>query len=72
MRQRFSFCTAKLLGYDAPIRGIVESITGGISASNAASSTQGLPNVDPIFTGFVSRSEFRCASGSIKCRQAYR
>ena len=41
---------AKLLGYDAPIKGTVESITGGISASNAASSTQGLPNVDPIFT----------------------
>lgn len=41
---------AKLLGYDTPIKGTVESITGGISASNAASSTQGLPNVDPIFT----------------------
>jgi multidrug resistance efflux pump len=41
---------ATLLGYDARIKGTVESITGGISASNAASSTQGLPNVDPIFT----------------------
>lgn len=41
---------AKLLGYEIPIEGTVESITGGISASNAASSTQGLPNVDPIFT----------------------
>jgi RND family efflux transporter MFP subunit len=41
---------AKLLGYDAPIKGTVESITGGISASNAARATQGLPNVDPIFT----------------------
>jgi multidrug resistance efflux pump len=41
---------AKLLGYDTPIKGTVESITGGISASNAANSTQGLPNVDPIFT----------------------
>jgi multidrug resistance efflux pump len=41
---------AKLLGYDTPVNGTVESITGGISASNAASSTQGLPNVDPIFT----------------------
>ena len=30
--------------------GRIESITGGISAANAASSTQGLPNVDPIFT----------------------
>jgi multidrug resistance efflux pump len=41
---------AMLLGYEAPIRGWIESITGGISAANAASSTQGLPNVDPIFT----------------------
>lgn len=41
---------ATLLGYDAPITGRIESITGGISAANAASSTQGLPNVDPIFT----------------------
>jgi multidrug resistance efflux pump len=41
---------AMLLGYEAPIRGRIESITGGISAANAASSTQGLPNVDPIFT----------------------
>jgi multidrug resistance efflux pump len=42
--------TAKLLGFDAPIEGRVESITGGISDANAANSTQGLPNVDPIFT----------------------
>jgi multidrug resistance efflux pump len=41
---------AALLGFEAPINGKVESITGGISAANAASSTQGLPNVDPIFT----------------------
>ena len=41
---------AKLIGYEIPIKGTVDSITGGISASNAASSTQGLPNVDPIFT----------------------
>jgi len=41
---------ATLLGFQAPINGRVESITGGISAANAASSTQGLPNVDPIFT----------------------
>ena len=41
---------ATLLGYESPIRGKVESITGGISAANATSSTQGLPNVDPIFT----------------------
>jgi multidrug resistance efflux pump len=41
---------ATLLGFQAPISGRIESITGGISAANAASSTQGLPNVDPIFT----------------------
>src|SRR5438874_6803188 len=41
---------ATLLGYQAPVKGRIESITGGISAANAASSTQGLPNVDPIFT----------------------
>ena len=41
---------AMLLGFQAPIEGRIESITGGISAANAASSTQGLPNVDPIFT----------------------
>jgi multidrug resistance efflux pump len=41
---------ATLLGYESPIRGEVESITGGISASNATSSTQGLPSVNPIFT----------------------
>jgi multidrug resistance efflux pump len=41
---------ATLLGFETPITGRIESITGGISAANAASSTQGLPNVDPIFT----------------------
>jgi hypothetical protein len=38
---------ATLLSYAVPIKGRIESITGGISAE---SSTQGLPNVDPIFT----------------------
>lgn len=41
---------AALLGFQSPINGKIESITAGISAANAASSTQGLPNVDPIFT----------------------
>src|SRR6266567_1465114 len=41
---------ATLLGYEVSIGGRIESITGGISAAHAASSTQGLPNVDPIFT----------------------
>src|ERR1700704_4542663 len=41
---------ATLLGFQDPIKGWIESITSGISAANAASSTQGLPNVDPIFT----------------------
>ncbi len=42
--------TAALMGYAAPIRGRVESITRGISTSNAAASTQGLPSVDPVYT----------------------
>lgn len=41
---------ATLLGYEVPIKGRIESITGGISAANATNGTQGLPNVDPIFT----------------------
>ena len=39
-----------LMGYDAPLRGTVESITLGIATANAAPSTQGLPNVDPVYT----------------------
>ncbi len=41
---------AKLMGYSQPIVGHVETITRGISVSNAAAGTQGLPNVDPVFT----------------------
>jgi RND family efflux transporter MFP subunit len=41
---------AKLMGYRDPIIGRVESVTRGISVSNAAPSTQGLPNVDPVYT----------------------
>src|ERR1700752_5107445 len=41
---------ATLLGFETPIKGTIKSITGGISAANAAISTQGLPNVAPIFT----------------------
>ncbi|CAO4185414.1 HlyD family secretion protein [Methylorubrum aminovorans] len=39
-----------LMGYGAPLRGTVESLTLGISTANAATSTQGLPNVDPVYT----------------------
>lgn len=42
--------TAALMGYAAPIRGRVDSITRGISTPNAAASTQGLPSVDPVYT----------------------
>ncbi|AWN53415.1 efflux transporter periplasmic adaptor subunit [Methylobacterium sp. 17Sr1-1] len=42
--------TAALMGYSAPIRGRVDSITRGISTPNAAASTQGLPSVDPVYT----------------------
>jgi hypothetical protein len=41
---------AQLMGYRDPIVGRIQSVTRGISVSNAAPSTQGLPNVDPIYT----------------------
>ncbi|QPF88322.1 HlyD family secretion protein [Bradyrhizobium genosp. L] len=41
---------AKLMGYAQPIIGHVSTVTRGISASNAASGAQGLPNVDPVYT----------------------
>jgi RND family efflux transporter MFP subunit len=41
---------AQLMGYRDPIMGRVQSVTRGISVSNAAPSTQGLPNVDPVYT----------------------
>jgi hypothetical protein len=45
---------AALMGYRDPIIGRVETVTRGISVSNAASGTQGLPNVDPIHLGTAS------------------
>ena len=41
---------AKLMGFTRPIDGVVETITRGISTEDAASSTQGLPNVNPVYT----------------------
>ena len=41
---------AALMGYRDPILGRVETVTRGISVSNAAPSTQGLPSVDPVYT----------------------
>jgi RND family efflux transporter MFP subunit len=41
---------AQLMGYRDPIVGRVQTVTRGISVSNAAPSTQGLPNVDPVYT----------------------
>jgi RND family efflux transporter MFP subunit len=41
---------AQLMGYRDPIIGRVQSVTHGISVSNAAPSTQGLPNVNPVYT----------------------
>ena len=41
---------AKLMGYPAPITGHIATVTRGVSVSNAAASTQGLPNVDPVYT----------------------
>jgi multidrug resistance efflux pump len=40
----------QLMGYRDPIVGRVESVTRGISVANAAPSTQGLPNVNPVYT----------------------
>ena len=41
---------AKLLGYANPVLGHVASVTRGIGVSDAAGGTQGLPNVNPVFT----------------------
>lgn len=41
---------AKLMGYSAPIMGHIATVTRGVSVSNAAAATQGLPNVDPVYT----------------------
>lgn len=41
---------AQLVGYSKAILGHVKTVTRGISVSNAAAGTQGLPNVDPIYT----------------------
>ena len=41
---------AELMGYRDPIIGRVETVTRGISVSNAAPSIQGLPNVNPVYT----------------------
>src|SRR5260221_14440448 len=41
---------AALMGYRDPIVGRVQSGTRGLSVSNAAPGTQGLPSVDPAYT----------------------
>lgn len=41
---------AQLMGYAQPILGHVKTVTRGVSVSNAAPGTQGLPSVDPIYT----------------------
>src|SRR5215471_762639 len=41
---------AKLMGYAQPILGHAVSVTRGIGVSDAAAGTQGLPNVNPVFT----------------------
>jgi RND family efflux transporter MFP subunit len=41
---------AKLMGYASPIIGHVTTVTRGVSVSDAAAGTQGLPNVNPIYT----------------------
>jgi RND family efflux transporter MFP subunit len=39
-----------LMGYAQHLRGTVQSVTLGISTANAAPSTQGLPDVNPVYT----------------------
>ena len=61
---------ATLLGFQAPIGGRIESITGGISAAKAASrafqtSTRSSP-------GSGLRNEFRCVSASNESLRRYR
>ena len=41
---------AKLMGYAQPIRGHLTTVTRGISVSDASPGTQGLPNVDAVYT----------------------
>ena len=38
------------MGYPEPIIGHIATVTRGVSVSNATAATQGLPNVDPIYT----------------------
>ena len=40
----------KLMGYDQPFHGVVQSIARGINIPNAQPNAQGLANVNPIFT----------------------
>lgn len=41
---------AKLMGYAQPILGHVATVTRGIGVSDGAAGTQGLPNVNPVYT----------------------
>ena len=41
---------AELMGFARPVIGHVQSFGRGISVSDATSSTQGLPNVNPVYT----------------------
>ncbi|MGM4902768.1 efflux RND transporter periplasmic adaptor subunit [Tardiphaga sp. 866_E4_N2_1] len=44
------YAEVKLMGYADPIAGHARTITRGISVSNSAAGSQGLPTVDPIYT----------------------
>jgi multidrug resistance efflux pump len=41
---------AKLIGFSAPITGVIETVTRGISVSDATPSIQGLPDVNAVYT----------------------
>jgi len=41
---------AKLMGYSSPVIGHITTVTRGVAVSNAAVATQGLPNVEPVYS----------------------
>jgi len=63
---------AQLMGFSAPIIGHIATVTRGVSVSNAAAATQGLPNVDPVYTWYGWPSECRSGSRSITCHPVCR
>jgi hypothetical protein len=63
---------AKLLGFRAPIIGRIGTVTRGISVSDATPSTQGLPNVNAVYTWCALPSAYRFAYTSRGFRRVFR